>query len=230
MRGYATRLAVVLALVATPATAKRPAPAGFAEPGDIIAAEGTLTRLGNEKGMKAAYRATAAPDAEIFAPQLMRIDAFVKNVSETNLAKNWHTRQLWMSCDGSYGVSYGEWRMQPALGWYIMIWHRQKGGAYKWVLNENGPLSAPLPDSDMISAGVADCPTRRRVDSSAKPARTPEPARPPITDYTSHHADDDTMTWTTAVAADNSQTFSLSLKQDGAMREVLHTGTAAPSH
>jgi hypothetical protein len=223
-------LAIVLALAATPATAKRSAQPGFAEPGDIIATEGAMARLAAAKTMKAAFQATAAAGAEIFAPQLMRMPEFVKIVPDNQLAKDWHTRQVWMSCDGSYGVSYGEWRMPPALGWYVMIWQRQKGGAYKWVLNENGPLAAPLPDSDMISASVGDCPVRRgRGNTGASPNVTPT-AQPALPDYTSHHADDGTMAWTTAVAADNSQTFSLMLKQDGTMREVLQAGATKPGH
>jgi hypothetical protein len=76
----------------------------------------------------------------------------------------------------------------------------------------------------MIAASIGDCPVRHGHGETAKAPTAP----PAAADFTSHQADDGTMAWTTAVAADNSQTFSLMLKQDGTMREVLHAGAAKP--
>ena len=216
---------IALALASSAAARQKRAPVLFAEPGDIISAEGAMTRIGNDKGMKAALRATAAPGAEIFAPRLMGVDEFVKTAKEADFTKDWHTRRLWMSCDGSFGVSYGEWRISPALGWFVTVWHRQKKGAYKWVLNENGPLAAPPPDSDMIRAIIADCPAHHRGDA---PARAPAaPAGKAAIDWTSHRADDDTMDWTTATETDGSHSFLLRIKQDGMMKDVLRATALA---
>jgi hypothetical protein len=217
-------LAVMLVLAATPAVAKRPAPPGFAEPGDIIAAEGNFTHVSAAKGIKAAIRATAAADAQIFAPQLMRVADYANRADLSEAP--WHTSQVWMSCDGSVAVTHGTWQQPPAIGWYITIWKRQKGGGYKWVLEEGGPLAAAPADSDMISASVADCPVRRARGTANAPA-APEHGKAPLADYTSGHADDGTLVWATIAAAAGSRSFVLQIKQDGVLHEVLRA-TAAP--
>ena len=218
MRGMRSALAVAVVLAAVPVAAKRPVQPGFAEPGDIIAAEGYFAHVSAAKGVRAAIRATAAPDAQIYAPQLMRVTAFAAHA----VTAPWHTRQLWMSCDGSIAVTHGQWQQGEAIGWYIAIWKRQKRGDYKWVLEQGGGLTAPLPESDMIAAGVADCPVRR---ARADPAPAADSKAPPA-EYSTGHADDGTLTWATEIAPAG-RSFTVAIKQDGAMHEVLRA-TAAP--
>ncbi len=231
MRGWRPALTVVLALAATQAAAgKRGTQPGFAEPGDIIATEGNFARLNAAKGIKAAIRATAAPDAQIFAPRLMRVAGYAM----PNLTATWHTGQVWMSCDGSIAVTHGEWQQSPAPNrqidaWYITVWKRQQGGGYKWVLEEDGAQTAPLASSDMISASVADCPARRaRGSADAPPA--PAHGKAPLPDYTSGHADDGTLAWTTALAPDGRRAFTLQIRQDGVLHEVLRATAAPPGN
>ena len=205
MRGLRTAAMLVLALAATQApAAKRSAQATFAEPGDIIAAEGNFSHLSAAKGMKAAIRATAAANAQIVAPDVMRVTQYADSTA-AQLAAQWHTQQLWMSCEGSIAVTHGEWQRTPAkdwpaTGWYVTIWQRQKGGGYKWVLAESGALKAPLPESDMIAASVADCPVRhaRGAAGKSEPA-APDRGRAPA-DYLSGHSDDATLEWATTQA------------------------------
>lgn len=225
MRGVRAVVAMVLALAATPAGAKRPAPPGFAEPGDIIAAEGAFSHISADKGLVAAIRATATPDAQIFAPGLLRVTDYLRAATGPAFPQPWHTAQLWMSCDGSIAVTHGTWQPGGAatIGWYVTVWQRQKNGGYKWVLEEGGALPAAPAASDMIAASVADCPVGR-----ARPA-TPPPAGEhgkAIADHTSGHADDGTLEWATVLAADGSRSFTVRLKQDGALREVLHAAAA----
>ena len=61
-------LAIVLAMMATTAGAKRGTLATFAEPGDIIAAEGNFTHLAAQKGVRAAIRATGRPQCANLRP------------------------------------------------------------------------------------------------------------------------------------------------------------------
>jgi|SRR5579863_2294953 len=219
-------VALVLVLAATQAaTAKPSAQAAFAEPGDIIAAEGNFSHLSAAKGMKVAIRATAASNAQIVAPDVMRVTQFA-GTAAVQLPAQWHTQQLWMSCDGSIAVTHGEWQRSPSTGWYATIWQRQKGGGYKWVLAESGSLKAPLPDSDMIAASVADCPVRRARGATGKSeAAAPDRGKAPVTDYLSGHSDDATLEWATTQAApgsiSGSRTFVLRLKRDGTLHEVL---------
>jgi hypothetical protein len=217
-------LTVVLALAATQAMGKPGAQPGFAEPSDIIAAESSFTHLSAAKGLKTAIRATAVPDAQIYAPQLLRVTDYAN--LRPSLPATWHTGQVWMSCDGSAAVSHGTWQRGPALGWYITVWRRQKKGNYQWVLEQGGPLVAAPDDSDMIAASVADCPARRARGSANTPPAS-SPGKVPAADYTSGHADDSTLAWATTFTADGGRTFTLQIKQDGILHEVLRT--AAPS-
>ena len=201
---------------------KRPA-VQFGEPGDIISAEGNFVHIAAAKGTKAAIQATAERDAVIFAPQPTNADAWAERATPAELATRWHTTELWMSCDGSFAVTHGEWQRGDARGWYATVWHREKGGDYQWVLAESGPLATPLPASDMIGASVADCPAHQH---GAAPAPVKAPQTGPV-DYTSHRADDDTMAWTTATEPGGGYRLSVRLKQNGQMKEVLNAVSAA---
>jgi len=225
MRGLRPILVMALALAATlapiSAAARRSTQATFAEPADIIAAEGNFSHLSAAKGMKAAIRATAAANAQILAPDVMRVTQYADSTA-AQLSAQWHTRQLWMSCDGSIAVTHGEWQRSPATGWYATIWRRQKGGDYKWVLAESGARKTPMPESDMIAASVADCPVRHARGAAGKSeAAAPDRGKAPVTDYLSGHSDDFTLEWATSQAADGSRVFVLRLKQDGTLHEVL---------
>ncbi len=227
MRAMGIAMAVGLAVAATPVAAKRSPPAGFAEPADIIAAESNFTALSAAKGMTAAIRATAAPNAQIFAPEPLRVTQYIAH-ADPKLAVQWHTRQLWMSCDGSVALTHGEWLHGPASGWYVTVWQRQKGGGYKWVLAEHGSPRIPAPESDMISAGVADCPVRHaRAAANTIAPSSPAHGKAPMPDYLSGQSDDATLQWDTSPAADGGRSFVLRLKRDGLMHEVLHA-IAAP--
>jgi hypothetical protein len=173
--------------------------------------------------VKAAIRATAVADAEIFAPQLLRVADYVTRATEADLTVPWHTSQVWMSCDGSVAVTHGTWQRPSTIGWFATIWRRQKGGGYKWVLAQGGALAAAPADSDMISASVADCPARRARGVDSQPS-----AKAPA-DYTSGHADDGTLVWATIAAADGRRSFVLQIRQDGVLHEVLRADTA-PGH
>lgn len=229
MRGRRPALSVALTLACAPAWAEHGrggTTAGFAEPGDIIAAEGYFAHLSAEKGAKAAIRATAAPDAQIYAPQLMRVADYANRPADPNQMAPWHTSRLWMSCDGSIAVTHGAWHRGPVIGWSITIWHRQKNGGYRWVLAESGPLSAALPESDMIAASVADCPPRRARSAATAAAAAPERGTAPLADYSAGRAVDDTLEWGHTPSPDGGRTFSLHIRQDGALREVLRASTA----
>lgn len=231
MRGLRTGVVLMLALAATSAAAKHSRQAAFAEPGDIIAAEGNFNHLSAAKGMKAAIRATSVANAQIIAPQLMRAPQFADSAAAGQAAPQWRTRQMWMSCDGSIAVTHGEWQRtpatgSPAIGWFATIWQRQKGGDYKWVLVETGPSQAAPTESDMIAATVADCPVRRARGAAGKDeAAAPDHGKPHVADYRSGQSDDATLEWVTEQGEGDKHAFVLRLKQDGALHEVLRATT-----
>jgi hypothetical protein len=220
--------ALALALAAMPAAAQERHSKGgaevFAEPGDIIAAEGAFAQLRADKGPRAAIRATAQSDALTYVPQPVRVADYLKRRTEPSLPPTWQPQQVWMSCDGSYAVTHGAWQQAPGQGWYVTIWHRQKGGEYKWVLDRGGTTDAAPPTPDMIAASVADCPPRSPHGKPPGPASDRGKSLP---DYASYHSDDGTLDWATMVAPAGGGAFTLREKQDGAWRDVL-TAPAAP--
>lgn len=224
-------LVIALALIATQATAKRSAQPGFAEPSDIIAAEGNFAHLSAAKGVKAAIRGTAAPDAQIFAPLLMQVSNYINGPAAANHPAQWHTRQVWMSCDGSIAVTYGAGQQAPLASWDVTIWRRQKGSSYKWVLEQGGALQAAPPRSDMIAASVADCPARHARPSATTNTvviPTSDHGKSRAADYSSGQSEDATLAWSTTLTPDGGRSFALLVKQDGTMQEVLRA-IAAPA-
>jgi hypothetical protein len=138
----------------------------------------------------------------------------------------WQAAQVWMSCDGTLGVTKGAWqRPDGTVGYFTTIWQKRwKKADYRWVLDQGDTLAQPLPDSDMLSASVADCP---RGGPRAEMQR-PEPAQgaPGITGE--GRSDDGTLAWSYRVAADQSRSLVVSLMKNGTMTEVMRSDVAAP--
>ena len=247
----AMALAGVVLLCLSPAAAqswrgRAPAPLTYGEPADIIAADIAVARALREKGSPAGWRAGAAPDALIMpadrsvaAP--LRADAFARGRPNRPASLHRNPQAVWMACDGSFAVAWGAWDDSEASGTstgaasgaatgggYVTVWQRQKKGGYKWVLDMADAGPAPQNASDMISASVADCPMRHhpRLSDAAEGehqgdaapvAKGPKDGTP---DYLTGSANDHTLTWTGSVSLGVPR-FTLMLKRDGAMREVL---------
>ena len=209
----------LLALSASATAAPRPGLRPTANPGGVIAAEIGFAALAQEKGQWTAFRTIAAKGARMFAPQPVLVAEFLKNRKDPAVAVKWQPHSVWSSCDGSIAVTRGAWQRPPATGYFITVWQRQKDGGYKWVLDQGDDLALPLAEPDAIDGVVADCPAPgQHPDAKARPPIGPQP----LTDSLSAKANDDTLAWATTVDAGGGRTFSLTLRKDGAMREVLH--------
>jgi hypothetical protein len=218
-----------LALVATPVLARRPdrAPGvGTANPSALIAAEIAFARLAREKGQWTAFRETAAEDAVMFVPQPVRAQQWLGGRKDPPAAVQWQAAQVWMSCDGTLGVTKGAWqRPDGTVGYFTTIWQKRwKKADYRWVLDQGDTLAQPLPDSDMLSASVADC-----ARGGPRPEmQRPEPAKGPPGLTGEGRSDDGTLTWSCRVAADQSRSLVVSLMKNGSMTEVMRSDVAAP--
>lgn len=229
------RIALSLALLSLPLTASAAPPRGalrpIANPGGVVAAELGFASLAQEKGQWTAFRTTAAKGAKMFAPGPVLVAEFLKNRKDPPVSVKWQPHMVWSSCDGSIAVSRGAWQRPGSsagsIGYFITVWQRQKNGDYKWVLDQGDTLAKAEPEPDAIDGVVADCPARGaggpRADRPGKPY-APEPLADPL----SGQSNDRTLAWTTTVDAANGRAFSLTLRKDGVMREVLHA-TVKPS-
>lgn len=128
-----------------------------ANPSAVIAAELAFARLAQDKGQWTAFRATAAPDAEMFVPQRTRAQGWLRGRPDPAVAVTWQPHRVWSSCDGSLAVTTGAWQRGGANGMFTTVWTRQADGSYRWALDHGQPLPAARPAPEMIEAKVADC-------------------------------------------------------------------------
>ncbi len=179
-------LAAPAIAVAQPTGAPRVVtPAG--NPSALIAAESAFARAAREKGQWTAFAATAAETAEMFVPQRVLAKAWLKGRANPQIPVQWQPSAVWISCDGSAGVTFGSYSggdsagqgggsagLGGGRGWFSTVWQRQKKGDYQWLLDQGGTLTEPLAGADFIAGKVAPCPPRPRRDPLAD-----EPPPPP---------------------------------------------------
>ena len=231
------RRALVAALMAGLALAgsgeakpKRP-PMHYASPAAIVAADVALSQLAQRKGQWAALRETATEDAVLFVPQPVIARNWLKAQAASlqdpgTPANAWQSTQVWLSCDGSLAVSYGNTRMAAGgPGYYTTVWQRQKRGDYSWVMTQSDGLAAAMATPDMIGAGVATC------DRSARPATPGAPLPPPPAFPAGTRggwSEDRTLSWSVAVDATCGRTLTVSLSRGAGkpMEPVLQKSIA----
>lgn len=210
---------------------------GYADPSAAIAAEVAFAQLARDKGQWTAFRATAAPDAVMFAPAMVLAQQWLRRQANPPVPLSWQPYQVWSSCDGSLMLTSGAWQRGDAHGWFTTIWQRQPNGAYKWVFDHRDAAKDALPEPDMIAAKVADCPDRRPGEHTAggphsgrrKPEK-PVQAPPEPFDPTARqgHSDDGTLIWQVHADAAGTHDFTAKLLIDGKMQDIRKEHVAAP--
>lgn len=188
-----------VAMLAAPAGAekrRRPAGPGTANPSELIATEIAFARAAREDGQWTAFRKFADDEAVMFVPQPVMAKDWLKGQQDPAQPVQWEPYQVWMSCDGTMGVTKGAWhRPDGSVGYFTTIWKQQKKGEYRWVLDHGDTLSEPLPEPDFLSAKVASC--------SGK-ANPPPPNTPPADaiHFSPNASADHTLYWNSVVTAD----------------------------
>lgn len=219
-------LGLSLALVlAAPVQAKqRPqmrAGAGTANPSALVAEEIAFARMAREKGQWKAFREFAADDAVMFVPDRVVAKDWLARQKDPPASVQWQPYQVWMSCDGSAGVTKGAWqRPDGSVGWYTTVWQRQKKGVYRWVLDQGDTLAKPLDAPEMLSAKVASCKGRPELPPPGTPAAD-------WVDGGSGYASDKTMHWHHSMKADRTRGLVLYL-WTGERYEQMFWDTSKP--
>ncbi|PNU02437.1 hypothetical protein [Novosphingobium guangzhouense] len=227
MKRLALGLVLVAALTAsvqTDARPKRRLPpgAGTANPSALVAEEIAFARLARDKGQWKAFREFADDTALMFVPQEVQAQDWLKMQKEPAAPVQWDPHQVWMSCDGTLGVTKGAWqRPDGSVGWYTTIWKRQKKGEYRWVLDHGDTLPAALPEPEMLTARVAKCGRHPDAPPSVTP---PEDART----FTGGNSLDGTLRWNVTVLSSNdARTVSVQL-WNGAQFETILQDKVTP--
>ena len=229
--GAVLLLGAVAAVLAAPVQAKerrRPAGVGTANPSALIAGEIAFARAAREKGQWTAFRKFADDEAVMFVPQPVMAKDWLSGRKDPAQAVQWEAYQVWMSCDGTLGVTKGAWHAPNGThGYFTTIWKQHKKGDYRWVLDQGDTTVEPVRKPDWLTAVVADCPARGT-------------RRPPAPDERekltragmdgSGKSDDGTLAWAYHVAPDNARTLSVSLSKGGAMKQVLALSVPAAKY
>ncbi|WP_324696926.1 hypothetical protein ACLIMP_00900 [Novosphingobium aerophilum] len=223
-----------LLLIAAPAVAERRPPrapgVGTANPSALIASEIAFARMAREKGQWKAFDEFADDAAVMFVPQPVRAKEWLSGRKEPAAAVQWQAHQVWMSCDGTMGVTRGAWQQADgSVGYFTTIWQQRKKGDFRWVLDQGDTLAQPMQEPEMLSASVADC---ARGGNGASPGdellveRDSAKAAPGMDGK--GRSKDGTLTWSYHVNADHSRSLVVSLMKNGGMAEVLRSDVAAP--
>ncbi len=131
-----------------------------ADPSAVIAAELAFARAAQEKGQWTAFAEYATDDAVMFVPQPVNARDWLRQQTNPAQAVTWQPHQVWSSCDGTLAVTRGAWqRPDGTVGYFTTVWERQRGGDYKWVMDQGDVLVQPLEAPEFVGATVADCAT-----------------------------------------------------------------------
>jgi hypothetical protein len=227
------RLALLVALGVSTAAAAQQARDRFltADPSKVVAAELAFARLAQEKGQWTAFAQTSTDQAVMFVPQPTNAHQWLKGRANPAVAVKWQPYQVWMSCDGSLAVTKGAWQRPQSVGYFTTVWQRQRDGNYKWVMDQGDGLEQPLAEPEMIGGKVASC--ERRPEAFGRHGRTRRamatvtaPACTGDSCSGGGSSADGTLTYRYVTTAKGRE-FTVQLRQDGAMAEVLRSEVAA---
>lgn len=191
-----------------------------ANPSAIVAAELSFARLAQEKGQWTAFRETAADDAVMFTPNKVNAQAWLKGKADPPTAVDWQPHKIFVSCDGSLGVSKGTWQAaNGTAGHFTTIWRQEgfgqrdfrKDTEWKWVFDDGVPLEQPLEEPDFIETEVASC----------KGNVTPVSVTDIGSGSASGQSIDGTLTWQAIANADKSRSVSVKLWDGSNWNKVL---------
>ena len=199
--------------------AKPPAPLrNRANPGTVVAAEIAFARLAQEKGQWTAFRATAAPTAEMFTPRRVRVADWLKGKPDPARSVTWQPHAVWSSCDGTIAVTHGAWQDGDKAGYFTTVWEQQKNRRYKWVLDHGDALPFPLDRPEMIQAKVATCEGRPGLPLTAPAVGE---------DMKTGASRDQSLLYASTVRPDGSRSISVRVWNGAAHDTVLEETVAA---
>ncbi|MED5543853.1 MAG: hypothetical protein VYD90_01230 [Pseudomonadota bacterium] len=194
--------------------------AGTANPSALVAAEIALNRRAREKGRYEAMRKFAADEAVLFAPTPVLAEDWLRGQEEPADGLKWDPAEIWMSCDGTLGLTQGGWtRADGSFGAYATIWKkREKKSEYRWVLSLRLPSDEPVTVPDFLTGKVTDCPApqpwngpRKKAEDEIKVTADGPP--------TQGRSDDGTLRWRYATAPSGKTVLTVSLLTGGGLKQ-----------
>lgn len=162
-------MSLFFALLLAAAQQREPFPPPDAAP-SVIAAERAFASRAQSEGQWTAFRATAGPDAIMFAPDRVGAHQFLERfTSDPAVAVMWWPGRVWVSCDGTLAVTTGPWVRNGGtkVGSFTTVWRREPGEAWRWVYDNGRELPAAIEAPDQPAVEPIYCGGQpRRVDWS----------------------------------------------------------------
>jgi len=187
----------------------------------LAAAEPSMTAIDAERafvadaqklGQWTAFRKYAADDAEMYVPQRVNAQEFLKDLKDPPASVFWWPGKSFVSCDGSYAVNTGPWVRQygKAVGYFTTVWKRQPDGSWKWIYDGGDGLATARAEGGDIKPSPASC--------EGKPAGLSSASKSP----------DGSLAWTIEVGGAGQRSFRAFVWNGKEYQRVIEDVVAPP--
>jgi hypothetical protein len=123
----------------------------------VADAERAFAALAQTDGQWPAFRATAAPDAIMYAPDKVNAQALLARMPTPVTTLNWRPVHTLTSCDNTLAYSTGPWtRNDSKAGSFGTIWRADAGG-WRWIY-DGGHDGGAMATSSGVTESHAACP------------------------------------------------------------------------
>ena len=127
-------------------------------------AERAFASAAQVRGQWTAFRAFAAPDAQMLIDGPQPALPFLKDRKDPPVAVMWWPAHTVTSCDGSLAFSTGPWRRAGGrtTGRYFTIWRHDASG-WHWIYDGGAQDQSATPAGDQVHAIRASCGRRPKM-------------------------------------------------------------------
>ena len=106
----------------------------------LVSADEAYSKDSQRAGNWTAARRMALPESETFAPGRVKVLEFGKNMPDPPFTQSWKPAHVWISCDGTAGITFGSWTIVGSnlKGSYESVWAQMADGGYRVLLRRGG--------------------------------------------------------------------------------------------
>lgn len=200
-----------------------PPGAGTANPSALVATEIAFNRRVREKGQWEAFRAFADEAAVLFTPQPVLAQGWLNGRKEPSALLQWDPTDVWMSCDGTMGLTTGGWRRSDGtVGYFTTIWkQRAKKRDYRWVLDMGATRATAVEQPDFLRAQVTDCPAPQPWNREKRGKREDEIKVTAEGPPTQGRSADGTLAWRYTTSPEGHTVLTVNLLKDGETKQLV---------
>ena len=164
MRNYKTLIPLALAACAPTAAPQRIPVDAIALGQQVLAEERALEERAQRDGEWTAFRATAAPGAQLLIDEPVAASTWLSGRADPPQSGRWQTSRVVVSCDGTMAATTGPAQLvgngESINTVFANIWVRQSTGGWRWLAHDGGAIEQAFPVSAPATPIVelAECP------------------------------------------------------------------------